>query len=52
MYPQLSEEESEELTEAVFQFTREVEYKTAIVRTVAFYILIIIIFVLLMVWIF
>ena len=52
MLPELSEEEQEELMDVVFQFTREAEYKMAIVRTVALYVLIIIIFVLLMVWIF
>ena len=52
MLPELSEEEQEELMDVVFQFTREVEYKAAIVRTIALYVSIIIIFVLLIVWIF
>ena len=47
----LTEEEQAELVSAVFQYTSETEYRTEIIRTLAFYGIIFIIFVLLAIWI-
>ena len=46
---ELTDEEAEELMNAVFQFTSETEYRTGAIRTLIFYGAIII-FVLLMLW--
>ena len=51
MYPQLSQEESEELAASVNQFMGEQEYRIGIRRTLAFYAVVFVALVLLAIWI-